>query len=57
MKPVVDPNLCISCGVCVSLCPQVFEMGNDGKSHVIGEGDYQAAMEACPVEAISTDEK
>ncbi|HDM92160.1 MAG TPA: ferredoxin, partial [Candidatus Korarchaeota archaeon] len=30
----VDQDTCIGCGVCSSLCPEIFEMGDDGKSHV-----------------------
>jgi len=56
-RPVVDDDLCIGCGHCVSLCPQVFELEND-KSQVIGPDkcytcDCQMAVETCPVSAIS----
>ena len=27
MNVVVDPLLCTACGLCVELCPEVFEMG------------------------------
>lgn len=43
--------------MCVEVCPEVFEMGADGFSHVIGDADacadkaYEAA-EVCPVNAI-----
>ncbi|MCD6414520.1 MAG: ferredoxin [Candidatus Diapherotrites archaeon] len=52
----VDSTKCIGCGVCVSLCPEVFEIGSDGKSHVKNEKgncDLEAAKNSCPVGAIS----
>ncbi|MFA5107810.1 MAG: ferredoxin [Patescibacteria group bacterium] len=60
MKPQVDKEKCIGCGTCVSLCPTVFAIGDDGKSDVInqascetGECDCQAAVDSCPSQAIS----
>ena len=60
MKPQVDQEKCIGCGTCVSLCPTVFAIGDDGKSDVInaagcetGECDCQAAVDSCPSQAIS----
>ena len=53
----VDQDICIGCGHCVDLCPQVFEL-MDNKSQVIGPDKYgtcncQEAIDTCPVEAIS----
>ena len=53
----VDQDKCIGCGACVAICPEVFELGEDGKSHVKNpEGkcdDLQSAVDSCPVDAIS----
>jgi len=29
MKPVVNEDLCIGCGHCIEVCPQVFELENE----------------------------
>lgn len=62
MKAYVDKDLCIGCGVCPSVCPEVFEMGDDNLSHVIvdtvpadSEDDAKDAEESCPVDAIKVE--
>lgn len=57
VTPTVDHELCIGCGICVDLCPEVFAM-EDEKSTVIGGDkcsscDCQEAVDSCPVSAIS----
>lgn len=59
-KVKVDKDLCIGCGTCEALCPDMFKM-EDGKSVVIGdecnaECDCQEAVNSCPVAAISMEE-
>jgi len=58
MKAKIDNDLCIGCGLCVSTCPEVFEMEED-KAVVIGavvpkeaEDNCKKATEDCPVTAI-----
>lgn len=58
-KPKVDKNLCIGCGLCVSLCPDVFQLGEDGRSEAkdpFGECNLEEAVESCPVAAITIEE-
>ena len=63
MKPVVDDDLCIGCGACEDLCPEIFRVEDDGLAHVIAEnvepemyGCVRDAEDACPVGAISVSE-
>ena len=51
----VDAQKCIGCQACVSVCPEGFEMKDDGKSHVKSEKAkcVGEAVNVCPVDAIS----
>jgi len=52
----VDKEKCIGCGLCVSISPDAFEMGEDGKAKVISQKDspeVKEAVESCPGEAIT----
>jgi ferredoxin len=56
----VDQEICIGCGLCASVCPQVFEMSGEGKASVINpkgekEGCAKEAADSCPVTAIKID--
>lgn len=60
MKAAVDQEACIGCGLCVNICPAVFEMNADEKAEANGDfvpGDSEAecreAADQCPVDAIS----
>lgn len=59
MTPIVDQDLCIGCGTCEALCPEVFKMTEEGKAHVIENVDYKQyadqikqSVESCPAQAI-----
>lgn len=63
MKPVVDIDLCIGCGLCEEECPDVFVLGEDGLARVIDEdpdpelwGPVRDCIDLCPVGAISAEE-
>ncbi|MCR4434757.1 MAG: ferredoxin [Clostridiales bacterium] len=60
MKARVDREKCIGCGLCTNICPEVFELDEEGLARVkvseIPESSAEAAGEAadsCPAEAIS----
>lgn len=57
MKPVVDRDLCIGCGLCPSIAPEIFEMDDEGKAIALVEetedAAAQEAADACPVGAIT----
>lgn len=59
-KVVVDENLCVGCGLCESLCPDVFQMGDDNKAKVKPEipdncCDLKDVASQCPSEAIKVE--
>jgi len=62
MKAHVDKDTCIGCGLCPSICPDVFSMNDDGKAVAI-EGDVPSehedgakeGEESCPVNAIEVE--
>ena len=50
---------CISCGLCASICPEVFSMNKEGVAvatqSVVSKNELESADEAkdsCPVDAI-----
>ena len=62
MKAHVDKDTCIGCGLCPSICPDVFIMDDDGKAIAFNsdvpqehEDGASEAAENCPVDAIETE--
>ena len=60
MKAVVNEYICIGCGLCAEICPEVFEMNDDMIAIVIVdevpaelEESAKEAADSCPVEAIT----
>jgi len=60
MKVVVDPNICMGCGICESTAPQVFQLNDDNVAIVLVdvvppelEADVRQAVDDCPEQAIS----
>jgi len=60
VRAVVDEDICGGHGVCVGICPEVFELTDDGYAQVRvaevateHEADVHAAVNQCPARAIS----
>lgn len=54
----INEEECVGCETCVELCPEVFEMNDDGDKAVVKNPDatddcVDEAIETCPNEAIS----
>lgn len=59
MKGFVDKDTCVGCGLCPTICSEIFEMDDDGKAKAseneIADKLVESAKDAeeqCPVEAI-----
>lgn len=66
MKVSIDQTKCVQCGSCVSICPEVFEMKEDGMVDVKAEykgvdipkeleSKVMEARDMCPTTAIVTE--
>ena len=62
MTAKVNADLCVGCGLCVDICPEVFVMEED-KAKVIAspvpsdaEENCKKSQTDCPVEAIIVEE-
>lgn len=63
MKASVDKELCLGCGICVEVCPEVFEMNDDNKAQARAnlvpsesEVSCREAADQCPESAIKIEE-
>ncbi len=67
MKIIQEREKCIGCGLCVTLCPDFWQMADDGKSQLSNskknsQGNFeletesvpcnQEAADGCPVQCI-----
>ncbi len=58
MKINIDKEKCIGCGSCTAVCPDVFELDDNGKAYLKEGGEEtdekcaQEAADICPVQAI-----
>ncbi len=62
MKVTVDFDSCVSTGSCARVCPEVFELRDDGYLYVLQEEPGEAlrdsvteAAELCPTGAITVE--
>lgn len=59
MKAVVDQSICIGCGLCADICPEVFSLNDRGVAQATEaipadcEDLAEEAADNCPVGAIS----
>jgi ferredoxin len=63
MKVKVDEDLCLGCGICEGLAPDVFSLANEPFAEVLldpvpeeFQDAVREAMEECPEEAITIEE-
>ena len=63
MKPKINPDECIGDGICEEICPEVFELRDDGLAYVIEEepddslfDKVEEAVEECPTSAITIED-
>lgn len=69
MKARVNKDLCIGCGACAAIVPDVFQIGDDGLAEVITDNEVKEtevskdlidevkdAAEGCPTSAIEISE-
>lgn len=63
MKVTVDFDSCVSTGSCARVCPEVFELRDDGYLYVLQEepgeelrASVTEAAELCPTSAITVED-
>ena len=63
MKVVVDHDVCSGDGLCEQICPEVFEMDDEGLAIVLvddvpadAEESCREAVESCPEDCIKISE-
>jgi ferredoxin len=64
MKAAIDTEICAGFGICVGICPEVFELHEDGYATVLVdevpvefEDLVRRAVDQCPSRAISFGDK
>lgn len=67
MEVKLNRDACIGCGACAAICPDVFEIDDEGLSKVVSTeikaenvGDVKDAIDTCPtgaIESVDTEDK
>lgn len=64
MRVKVIEDRCIGCGQCEAVCPDVFQIGDEGFAEVVTNeykeeliDDIKMAASGCPTDAIEVNEK
>ncbi len=64
MRVIVDPDICLGCGVCESIAPDIFSLGDETYAVVLinpvpeqMRDVVEEAVAECPEEAISIEEE
>lgn len=66
MKVIVNKEACIGCGACAAICPDVFDLDDDGLSEVKENkehpkeeqaDDVRDAADSCPTGAIELEDE
>ncbi len=52
-RVAVDKDTCISCGVCYSTCPEVFEPDDEAKSQIVSK--YRSSVNQSMSEGVIDD--
>jgi ferredoxin len=58
-KITVDASICVGCGLCERLCPEVFKVNSEGIAQVkdaeCSQHNLSEVVEQCPVSAIKVE--
>lgn len=64
MKVIVDHDECIGDGICENICPEVFELRDDGLAYVLTFEEtpeilekIEESIDECPTSAISMEDE
>jgi len=63
VRVIINEESCSGCGVCETLCPDIFQIHEDEKSHVIEGASasehgscIKEAEDSCPTQSITIEE-